>query len=488
MIILSRNFAKINMPYRHILSIIKRTIYIFVFLLLIIPAKGISEGNEVECDCCHENFEGSGSTCPECAPCGSCSGCRNENCDNVCDCGDVCDDECSHCGTCRACGTDTCLGLQFNANSPDVIIPNQEVIFEVTATGGEPTYEYTWSEAVKQTTPYKGKLTGLATDSKTISCTVEDRLGGINRISCEATHIVNVCNVDLISPDITTAIMKDGSEDITITTTLSEILPDDGEIEWQKSTDGGANWSANISGENETQITLANTETAGKYKYRARVEGHTGADDGWQTSADLYIIEFESIDGYIYGESDRKIEGMQALSERANIVASGYIKFKATVQPDDLYFKWSATDGTLTDLSGNSPEGAGNNYKEVKFDAPDGHEQNVTLTLEIKENAGGNAFHTETVDLKTIRPYLIRVKFVNDQHIPGNCSVNEPEFDATQTPVRNGPICYVRDSSMQVELDIAGNKTDDSDNNFEGSNGVVPDNIELNSVYKDIYN
>ena len=222
---------------------------------------------------------------------------------------------------------------------------------------------------------------------------------------------------------------------------------------------------------NGTSITLSSSESVGKYRYRARVKGHTEADDGWQTSGDLYIIAIESIDGYIYGESDRKIEDMESRTEPANIVASGYIKFKATVAPDNLYFKWSTTAGTLTSLSGGSPEGAGNNYKEVKFDAPDGHEQNVTLTLEIKENVNGTAFHTETVDLKTIRPYVIRVKFVDDtsffddeQHLLENGSENDPEYDAKAG--KNCPICYIRNCFMKVELDIAGNKTDDSGNNL----------------------
>ncbi|MCK5853246.1 hypothetical protein KAH27_09495 [bacterium] len=483
MIISFQNFTKTNLPNRQILSIIKRATHIFVFLLLIIPANEIyadpPPGNTTECNCCGAIIPEEDDYCSDCTLCDNCDGCQNDSEENSCtrercDCeAPGCDDLCS-CGVCRKCDTDTCLNLEFNANPLVILNPNQEnIIYEVTATGGEPTYEYAWTEAVKQTTPYKGKFTAPATGSKTISCTVEDRLGGINRISCEATLIVNVCNVESVSPSETTAIMKsDISESITITATLSEILPDDGEIEWQNSTDGGANWSANINGESETQITLYNTEAAGKYKYRARVKGHTGAEDGWEESGDLYIIEFESIDGYIYGESYRKIESMENLTVRANIVASGYIRFEATIAPEDLYFKWSATDGTLTDLSGYSPEGAGNNYKEVKFDAPDGHEQNVTLTFEIKENANGTAFHTETVDLKTIRPYVMRVKFVDnvcgvdeEQHLLENGGENKPEFDA-KPPIKNSPICYIIDSFVQVEVDIAGNKTDDRGNHL----------------------
>ena len=483
MIILFQCFAKINLPYQQLLSIIKKALCIFTLLLLIIPANVFSDDpppeNTTECSCCGGTFEGTDDPCSSCEPCGSCSGCRNENCANVCICGDECDDICSYCSTCRKCTIDTCLSLAFNDSQPEVIIPNQEVIYEVTATGGETLYIYTWTGADIQTLPNKGKLTALTTGSKTITCSVKDRNGGTRYITSEDSLIVNVCNVDSISAD-KIVIMKGGSsESITITATLSEILPDDGEIEWQNSTDGGANWSANISGENETQITLDNTGAAEKYKYRARVKGHTVAEDGWEESADLYIIEFESIDGYIYGESDRKIESMEALTVRANIVASGYIKFKATVAPDDLYFKWSATDGTLTDLSGNSPEGAGNNYKEVKFDAPDGHEQNVTLTLEIKENANGSVLLTETVDLKTIRPYVMRMKFVdhvnyynNEQQLPENGSESDPEFDAKAD--KNCAVCYQMNTCMQIQLDIAGNKTDDSGNNL-----TMPTEIQI---------
>jgi len=177
------------------------------------------------------------------------------------------------------------------------------------------------------------------------------------------------------------------------------------------------------------------------------------------------ILKVESIDGYVYGESGRKIANMEDLPDPANVVASGYMKFKATILPssisDTLYYKWTATGGTLT-----SPEGTGNSFLEVKWDAPDGHEQDVTLTLEVKQSASGPTICTETVDLRTIRPYVVRVKFVDDfwneeQQIYDG---GDPEFDAVAGD--NYPVCYVMHRGMQTQVDIAGEKDDDSVNDL----------------------
>jgi len=212
-------------------------------------------------------------------------------------------------------------------------------------------------------------------------------------------------------------------------------------------------------------FTVTVTGTAiGKLKLKASwttsVSGYTSpADD----TIDITVIELQSIDGYIYGESGRKIEHMENLTTPANVVASGYVKFVATINPsevsDDLYYKWAVTNGTLTNA-----EGAGDDYLEVKWDAPDGHEQNITLTLEVK--IGESIVCTDTVELKTIRPYVVRVKFVDDfwneeQQISDG---GDPEFDAISG--KNFPVCYVMHRGMQVQVDLAGSKTDESVNNL----------------------
>lgn len=183
----------------------------------------------------------------------------------------------------------------------------------------------------------------------------------------------------------------------------------------------------------------------------------------------VFTVVKVELDGYIYGDSGRKIENIHALSEPANVVASGYVRFKARVEPsgiaDNLYYKWTTTAGTLVAPT----EGAGSNFLAVKWDAPDGHEQDIELSLEIKESTSGPTICAKTADLKTIRPYIIRVKFVDDfwdeeQHLLENGSESDPEFDATTGT--KGPVCYVRDRGMQVELDLAGDENNDSDNDL----------------------
>ena len=106
----------------------------------------------------------------------------------------------------------------------------------------------------------------------------------------------------------------------------------------------------------------------------------------------------------------------------------------------------------------------------MKWDAPDGHEQDVTLTLEVKESSAGPTICTQTIELRTIRPYIVRVKFVDDfwdeeQHIPENGGEDEPEFDSIAG--KNGPVCYVRHRGMQVELDLAGDVNSDAKNHLK---------------------
>jgi len=183
----------------------------------------------------------------------------------------------------------------------------------------------------------------------------------------------------------------------------------------------------------------------------------------------VYVISVESIDGYVYGESGRKIADMQDLSEPANVVVSGYMKFKADFAPSsldgDLYYKWTSSAGTLTDS-----EGTGDSFLTVKWDAPDGHEQDVTLTLEVKVSESGPTVYAETVDLRTIRPHVVRLKFVDDWiwPFPGNeqqiTDGGDPEYDATVPEVH--PVCYERDTDIQVEIDLAGDGADDSKNNL----------------------
>lgn len=249
---------------------------------------------------------------------------------------------------------------------------------------------------------------------------------------------------------------------------------------------GGYVWSsspAGISGRGPSVTFNPGDIPPGTYTVYAKSASHPECLD----TCTVNVIKVESIDGYVYGESGRKIEHMEALPDPANVVASGYMKFKATILPssisDTLYYKWTATAGTLT-----NPEGTGNGFLEVKWDAPDGHEQDVTLTLEVKPSASGAAICTEIVELRTIRPYVVRVKFVDDfwneeQQIADNGSETDPEFDATTG--KSGPVCYVMHRGMQTQVDIAGEKDDDSVNNLKKK---TPIKLSAKAAYGGIEN
>ncbi len=182
----------------------------------------------------------------------------------------------------------------------------------------------------------------------------------------------------------------------------------------------------------------------------------------------VLLVKDAPINGYVYGESSREIADMQNLPDPANVVASGYMKFETDIEPaDKLYFKWSSTGGTLID-----PEGAGDDHLEVKWDAPDGHKTDVTLTLEIMGSDAGPVIRTKKVKLKTIRPYVVRVRFVDDTYFfdeeqqiaDGAGAEANPEFDAIAG--KNSPVCYIMKCGMETEVDVAGDKTSDSTNNL----------------------
>ncbi len=201
----------------------------------------------------------------------------------------------------------------------------------------------------------------------------------------------------------------------------------------------------------------------GEYTFRC---GSYTTDCGCTMVDTTVTIVKASVAGYVYGESGRKIDNMDNLSNPANVISSGYMKFKATVEPsavtDNLYYKWSipGDGGTLTD-----PEGPGDSHLEVKWDAPDDHEKNITVTFEIKESSSGPTICTKTVRLRTIRPYVVGVRFVShwgeEQPIGDS---KDPEYDATEGV--NDPACYVKGSWIRVQVDLAGEEDDDAVNNL----------------------
>lgn len=218
---------------------------------------------------------------------------------------------------------------------------------------------------------------------------------------------------------------------------------------------------------------------------KAGITNLKGFVDGVEkTSVVVNVIKLDSIDGLVYGESGRKIVHMESLANPANVVASGYMKFQATILPSSvtnaLYYKWTVTAGTLI-----NSEGMGNDYLSVKWDAPDGHQQSVTLKLEIKTSAYGTIVCTETVELMTVRPYVVRVKFVDDfwneeQQISDG---GDPEFDAVAG--KSYPVCYVMKRGMQVQVDLAGQKDNDSVNNLTKKTEI---RISATAVYGGIEN
>jgi len=167
-------------------------------------------------------------------------------------------------------------------NGPNHILPNQQGInYTVTPHNPEGSCTYSWSGGgTGESFVYNAGASG----QNTFTCTGTDSVNPPDSY----TKTVKICNVTSLSPD-KTAIMKSGSENITITVSLYCILPAGGQIEWQRKFNDGSTWTG-ISGPTQTERTLASSESVGKYKYRARVIGNTG-DVGWKESGDLIVYD-----------------------------------------------------------------------------------------------------------------------------------------------------------------------------------------------------
>jgi hypothetical protein len=371
-----------------------------------------------------------------------------------------------------------------DAGPPNVAYPlQQNITCQATATfNGQALSEgvtYAWTGATPGT-PGKATLNAprytAGGTPVSVSCTIsKGRPFGQSSLQATAQDELVVFSVASLSvADNRFAILKDGEHDITLMAEVTPALPDGGEIEWQKSADGGSTWQPHS--ETGTEMTLSKSENAGVYKFRARAKNSsTSPEEFWQVSPALHVLELISIDGYVYGETDRKIPEMEKMTSPAKVIACGYLQFKAVLQPssvlEDFYYKWTATEGTLATPA----EGAGTTYLEAKWDAPNEHEKDASLTLEIRQSSGGAVLADVSIDLRTIRPYVIRVKFVSEQNydeqqIYDNGSNDDPEFDATID--KHGPVCYVMGAHMKLQADVAGDPISDSGNNLTKSTEV----------------
>jgi hypothetical protein len=218
-------------------------------------------------------------------------------------------------------------------------------------------------------------------------------------------------------------------------------------------------------GEDEITVTLT----------PANPEPEQGEEEDKYASRDslVYTTVRAEITGYVQGESDRNIDNMEEREEVANVVASGYIKYEPTITPSDivgeLYFKWSTDHGTLQ----NPTEWQGSAEDHVKWDASDAHEQMDCVGLELSKGSQDPTIIDVPVYLFTIRPYVVRVKFVddtiwNEEHdiYDGDRDSHDAEFSNIASDSANGPVCYIKDSGMQFEVDLAGSPADDSVNNL----------------------
>ena len=196
-------------------------------------------------------------------------------------------------------------------------------------------------------------------------------------------------------------------------------------------------------------------------------------------SCNFWAVEVD-IDGLIYGEEGRKIRDIHKI--HAKVIASGYIKFVAKIKPVNtinlLYYRWTKTEKS-GEFSGDT-EGYGEKYTEVKWDAPSEKKNDIKITLSVLESPGGPLICKVPIDLTTIRPYVVRLKFVDDfwneeQHIHYDESdlyfdpyvpvdEDDPEYD--QIVERSYAVCYVMKRGMQVEVDLAGDHKNDGINNL----------------------
>jgi|GEM_PF-5096881 len=198
-------------------------------------------------------------------------------------------------------------------------------------------------------------------------------------------------------------------------------------------------------------------------------------DHEWENPKNVAAITV-NIDALIYGETGRKIEDI--VGDTITVISSGYVKFEVQilpvqVDPDDLYYEWSITKGTLDDPA----SGDGDDLKTIKWDAPDTAETGIILTLVVKSKSGGDdkKICTKTSAINVVRPRVVRIKFVdhdgNNEYPVYDTARDfqtDPEWDITTIAPGpyNRPVCYKKKTRVKVEADMAAS-TDPTDNDLD---------------------
>jgi hypothetical protein len=160
----------------------------------------------------------------------------------------------------------------FSVKAVDyVAYPNEaDCTLSVTAAGGSHDYSYKWSSG--ETTPSL-TLNAPASGKVEKSCTVTDKK---TKEDLSATAVLTVFSVKQMTAS-TTAILKDGTENITLTAQLEPSAPANtpsgGLLEWQRKV-GGASWQ-DINGENEEELELeaGDSQAPNYYQYQVRAKG-----------------------------------------------------------------------------------------------------------------------------------------------------------------------------------------------------------------------
>ena len=199
-----------------------------------------------------------------------------------------------------------------------------------------------------------------------------------------------------------------------------------------------------------------------------------GASGGGEVKVTATVVGVE-VDGFVYGEDDRKIENIHTLSP-AYVISHGYLQLRAKIQPaslaSSLYYQWTKTDGTFD----GDTDGAGSTYTQVKWNA-DAAEDVGTITLAVKTAAKGTTIRSLPIKLRDVRPYVVLVKFEDDNWAGYEEDIAdgaEFQYDAITAPhtTMRAPVCYVMGHNMQVEFDVAGSEKDETVNGLSAATEI----------------
>ena len=284
----------------------------------------------------------------------------------------------------------------FSVKAVDyVAYPNEaDCTLSVTAAGGSHDYSYKWSSG--ETTPSL-TLNAPASGKVEKSCTVTDKK---TKEDLSATAVLTVFSVKQMTAS-TTSILKDGTENITLTAQLEPSAPANtpsgGLLEWQRKV-GGASWQ-DINGENEEELELeaGDSQAPNYYQYQVRAKGTDASFTA--LAGECFVLEMGTISKP--SNNSKQIVGAKSGTTILGPEISFYtIPARAQGSPQGVQCSAEIEIDGITHKTDDSEFVNSGYIKMTRMPDDNDHWGDNKVTLFIKRKSDDVELHSEEVDVE----------------------------------------------------------------------------------------